>query len=96
MIATNQSWQYKNITAITTGTLVRTGKGVLHAITLNKPVATSVITVYDNTAASGTVIGTITVPASPLPVTLMYDVNYSTGLEIVVATAASDITIAFS
>lgn len=96
MIATDQSWQYKNIAAQTTGTSIRSGQGILHSITLNKPTATSVITVYDNTAASGTKIATITVPASPQPVTLTYDVNYYTGLEVVMATADSDITLSYS
>ena len=81
--------------AAPTTTVVKTGQGVLHSITLNKPTATAVITIYDNTAASGTVIGIITVPANPQPVTLMYDVTFATGLTITTATAASDITVSF-
>lgn len=88
-------WNYSNQTATTTGATIKTGRGVLHAITFNKPVATGVITLYDNTAASGTTIATITIPASPQPVTLTYDIAFSTGLEIVIATAAQDLTIAY-
>ena len=85
-----------NITAAApTTTAVKTGAGILHAITLNKPTATAVITVYDNTAASGTVLATITVPASPQPVTLLYDITFTTGLTITTATAASDITVSY-
>ncbi len=84
---------HKNITAITAGTSVNTGEGVLYSITLNTPVATGVITLYDGTSTSGTKIGTITVPASPQPSTLFYDIQYTDGLFVVVATAASDITI---
>lgn len=85
-----------NITAAApTTTVVRTGSGILHSITLNKPAATGVITVYDNTAASGTVLATITTPANPQPVTLIYDLYFQTGLTIVTATAAQDITISF-
>ncbi len=86
-----------NITlAAPTTTLLATGNGVLHTITFNKPVATSVVTVYNNIAASGTVLATITVPASPQPVTLTYDMAFGIGLTITTATAASDITVTWS
>lgn len=89
-------WNYLNIVlAAPTTTAVKTTPGVLHAITFNKPVATAIVTMYDNTAASGTVIGTITVPASPQPVTLTYDVAFNTALTITTATAASDITVSY-
>lgn len=87
-------FNYTNITTDTT-TVIKTGQGVLHAINFNKPVATEVITVFDNTAASGTAIATITIPASPQPVTLFYDVSFNTGLTILTATAASDITVSW-
>ena len=86
---------YSNLTATTTGTLIESGKGVLYSITFNKPVATGVITLYDGTSTSGTVIGTITVPANPQPVTLFYDIGYTVGLYVVVATAAQDLTISY-
>jgi hypothetical protein len=83
---------YTNLTATTTGTQIKTGLGVLHLIALNKPVATGVITLYDGTSTGGTVIGTITIPASPQPSTVFYDVTFTTGLFVVVATANQDIT----
>lgn len=86
---------YSNITTDTT-TVVKAGSGVLHTITFNQPVATEVVTIFDNTAASGTTIGTITIPASPMPVTLTYDVRFITGLTILTATAASNITVSFA
>lgn len=89
-------WNYNNITSATpTTTVVKSGAGILHTITLNKPVATAVLTIYDNTAASAPVIGTITIPASPMPVTLTYDAAFSTGLTIKTETAASDITVTY-
>lgn len=89
-------YNYVNITAAApTATVVKTGQGILHTITFNKPVATLVATIYDNTSATGTIIGTITIPASPLPVTLTYDVTFNTGLTINTATAASDITVSY-
>jgi hypothetical protein len=75
-------------------TSVKSGFGVLHSITFNNPTATETVTIYDNTAASGTKIGTIAVPSSPGPVTLTYDVVFDNGLTIFTATASSDITVA--
>lgn len=86
---------YKNIAATTTGTIINTGEGVLYSITFNTPTATSVITIYDGISTSGTKIGTITVPTSPMATTLFYNVQYLVGLYIVMATANSDITLNF-
>ena len=88
-------YQYINITTQTT-TLIRTGNGVLHTVCFNKPTATGTVAIYDGiTAASGTLIGTITVQTSPQPGCLAYDVQYGTGLTIVTATASSDITVSY-
>ena len=85
---------FVNITSQTT-TLVASGPGELCRIVLNNPVATSVITIYDSLTATGTKIGTITVPASPQPSELDYFCAFTTGLCIVTATASSDITVTF-
>jgi hypothetical protein len=91
-----QTFQYANITlAAPTTTVVKSGPGVLHCITLNKPAATGTVTIYDNTVGSGNTIGTITTPTSPQPVKLCYDVAFWTGLTIVTATAAQDVTVSF-
>lgn len=83
---------HKNITTATT-TVVKSGTGVLHSITVNTTTAFA-ITVYDNTAASGTKIATIA--ASPaIGSTFLYDVSFNTGLTIVTA-GASDITVSYS
>lgn len=81
--------------AAPTTTLVKTGAGILHTIVLNNPVATGVIVIYDGISAGGAPIGSITVPASPFPVTLTYDAAFTTGLTIVTQTAASDITVTY-
>lgn len=76
---------YTRIVTGTTTTL-KTGAGVLHTITFNKPVLSEVWTVYDNTAGSGTVIAIITLPATLVgegPTTAIYDIAFSTGLTIV-------------
>jgi len=85
---------YNNITGQAT-TVVKAGSGLLHTITFNTPVATETVTIFDSLTGSGTKIGTITVPASPMPVTLTYDCRFSLGLTIVTATASSDITVTF-
>lgn len=87
------AYRYLNITGQAT-TTVKSGGGILHTICINTPAATETITIYDNTAASGTKIGTITVFASTNPC-LTYDVNFTTGLTIVTATASSDLTVGY-
>lgn len=86
-------YKYKNITDQST-TTVKSGSGILHTICVNTPAATEIITIYDNTAGSGTKIGTATIYASTNPC-LTYDVNFATGLTIVTATASSDITVSY-
>jgi len=89
-------YSYQAITlAAPTTTTLRTTPGVLHTITFNKPVATGVVTIYDATSATGTPIAIITTPASPLPVTLTYDIRCETGITIVTSVAAQDITVSF-
>ena len=87
------AYRYINITSQTT-TTVKSGSGILHTVCVNTPAATETITIYDNTAASGTKIGTITVYASTNPC-LTYDVNFATGLTLVTATASSDLTVSY-
>jgi len=98
LIKVEQRFSYLNIVlAAPTTTVVKSGVGFLHAITINKVAATGVITIYDNTAGSGTLIGTITMPATLLAsqITLLFDVVFSVGLTIVTATAAQDITVSY-
>lgn len=83
------------ILAAPTTTIVKSGAGILHTVTLNKPVATGVVILYDGLDASGPPIASITVPATPLPITLGYDAAFTTGLTVVTTTAASDITVTF-
>jgi hypothetical protein len=84
-----------NITTATT-TTVKSGQGILRAIIFNKPVVLGVTTICDNTAASGTKIGTITNPAALLQqqMVIPYNVRFQTGLTIVTSTA-DDITVVY-
>lgn len=85
---------FRNITTATT-TTVKSGAGVLHSLCVNKFVASATVTIYDNTAASGTLIATITNPATLLDEGGLgcdvFDAAFSTGLTIVTV-GAQDIT----
>ena len=85
---------YRNITTNTT-TVVKSGAGILHAVIINAPAATGTITIYDNTAASGNIIATITMVAGQA-ISIPYNIFFSTGLTIVTAVSAGNITIAFT
>jgi hypothetical protein len=84
--------RFARITTAATATL-KSGAGTLHRITLNDPRGT-LITIYDNTAGSGTVIGVINAPATANPLTLHYGVDFQTGLTIV-STGTWDATVIY-
>ena len=77
-----------NIASATT-TVVKSGNGILRRITVNTTAA-GTITIYDNTAASGTKIGIL--KSSIVEGTYEYGCRFGTGLTIVTG-AASDITV---
>lgn len=86
--------QYTNITTATT-TTVKSGSGNLMSIIVNKATTTGTVTIYDNTAGSGTKIGTITYGAALLsdpPIAAEYECRFNTGLTIV-TTGTNDITV---
>lgn len=87
-------YNYAHITGQAT-TLVKSGNTFLHSITFNKPTATGVVTIDDALTATTPTVGIITTPASPIPVTLIYDVYLTTGLTIVTGTADQDITVSY-
>lgn len=87
---------FTNITTATT-TVVKSGVGLLGKLIINKAVLSGVVTIYDNTAGSGTRIATITYGAALLsdpPLTAHYEVQFATGLTIVTS-AATDITVCY-
>ena len=79
----------------TTGTLVKTGGGALHRDIINSPTAAGTITLYDGTSTSGSVIGVITVPSSPVPVSIEYGLYFNTGLFAVVASQTEDVAFVY-
>lgn len=82
---------YTYITSATT-TQVKSGKGILHKIVLNKPVASSTIKLIDNTTGTTANIAIITNTSDVKPYELIYDCRFSTGLRIVTS-GADDITV---
>ena len=97
VIKVEQRFNLTNISTLTT-TFVKPSPGFLNCLTINTPVAGSVITLYNNTVGSGAVIATITLPATLLnqgPYTAFYDCVCNVGLTIVTITAASNITVSW-
>lgn len=88
-------YSFLNIAGAAT-TTVKSGAGTLVRVVVNKPIALGVITVYDNTAASGTKIATITNPAAILQqqIEIQYEAKFATGLTIVTS-LADDLTIVY-
>lgn len=86
---------YLNVTANTAGTTIKSGQGTLVAVMINtKGASGNVLTMYDNTAASGTKIATIDTTASLT--FLPYNAAFGTGLTIVLATGtAADLTFTY-
>lgn len=84
-----------NIVGATT-TTVKSGSGILRRIVFNKFVALGVATIYDNTAGSGTVLATVTLPAALLASngSIEYNLNFATGLTIVTS-VAFDMTVVY-
>lgn len=87
---------FANITSATT-TTVKSGTGTFHKLIINTPIASATITIYNNTAGSGTKIGTITLPSvitAEAPIFLVYDLWFSTGLTFVTS-GATDLTVIY-
>lgn len=93
----NTGRSYKNLSGAGT-TVVQTGRGVLEQIIVGSAAANGTVTVYDNTAGSGTVITTLTFGASPSPTFGSIDcgeLQFQTGLTVVIATGGN-VTVVWS
>lgn len=88
-------YKYGNMTTATTTTF-KSGAGILHSITINSlGTVASTVTVYDNTAGSGTQIAILNSLSSGQG-TYVYDVAFTTGLTITTTgTAAPNITVSY-
>lgn len=86
--------QYRMISTAAT-TVVSVNAGTLRRIALNNPGPGGTVTLYDNTAASGTQVGIISVPGSANnPFMMEYDIEFQNGLT-VVTSSAMNITVVF-
>lgn len=97
-MTTADSTSFANITAATT-TVVKSGAGLLYAICLNNAINAATITIYDNTAGSGTTIGAYTQAVgggayNPVGCQRYDGMNFNTGLT-VVTSAASNVTVLY-
>lgn len=89
-------YNYVNIIAAApTSTLVKTGSGILHAITVTTPASTGTIEADDALTHTNPLIPTITSPETLLPYTIILDIPFNTGLTIYTAVAAQNITITY-
>jgi hypothetical protein len=87
------AYEYKHVTA---DTQVKGTPGRLHMVTINTVTTGGVLTIYDNTAESGTVIAAITLVAADKPATLTYDVLAKTGIYVGFDGAlAADVTLSY-
>ena len=85
------------VSGASTTTTFKSSAGFLSKIIINTPVALGTLTVYDNTAASGTKIGTLAlIAAVGNPMVLPYEINFSTGLTIVSTVAGLDFTVVYA
>jgi hypothetical protein len=87
-------YSFTNISTATT-TVVKNGAGTLHAVIVNsKGTVASTLTVYDNTAGSGTIIAII--DSLNLSGTFEYDIDFATGCTIVsTGTVAPNFTVSY-
>lgn len=90
-------WKYKHVAA---DTLVASGHGCLHSIVINGLTTVGDATIYDNTAELGTIIGVLhlntATSVSVQPITLLYDIEFNTGLYIGFdATLVADLTVSY-
>lgn len=81
---------YSNVASAAT-TTCKSGSGVLERIIINTGASTTTVTVYDNTAGSGTKIATAATTAQGV---LVYGCHFSTGLT-VVTSGTADITVVY-
>jgi hypothetical protein len=86
-------YAYKNITTAAT-TTVKASPGTLGGISVNTSQSGASAVVYDNTAASGTKIGTFALTAAGMLADVPAGVAFTTGLTIVTSgSTAADITV---
>lgn len=91
------AWDYKRLTG---DGLVKTGVGSVHTVVFSATgsVTAGVITLYDSTTETGTIIWSGTIQTGPNPVSITLDAAFSTGLYVgydgTIANVATTVTYA--
>lgn len=86
-------FSFSNLLANAT-TTIKSGAGVLHSVVINTKGIGNTLTIYDNTAGSGTKVGTVDTTLSTT--SFLYDVAFTTGLTVVIAGGtAADLTFTY-
>jgi hypothetical protein len=85
-----------NFLAVTTAATitVKSGAGVLHSVCICAP-ANGSLTIYNNTAASGTIIAVVNATNGTAPSALIFDIKFSIGLTVVSSSATPEWTICY-
>ena len=90
------AWSYKSQSGTTAGVQISANPGMLHSFVVNSATTGAVVTLYDGTSTAGPVISTFTLGTVTNPqVATVYDIVLTTGLFVVIATAAASITFTF-
>lgn len=85
------------VSGASTTTTIKSGAGFLSKIVINTPAAAGTLTIYDNTAASGTKLATVLLTvAVGNPLVIPYEIQFSTGLTIVSTIAGLDFTVVYA
>lgn len=89
-----ESFKPTRISGTVASTVIRTGAGKLAYVNIGTPITAGTIIIYDNTAASGTILASITSGAtgSDSP-TKTYMLNYQTGLTVATVGLLMDVTV---
>ena len=86
---------FLNITAATSSTVVKSGAGILHTLTINKRGTGSVCDMYADLVGEGSKIGSIDTTLSTTA--FLYDIAFTSGLTIVTTGASgADLTISYT
>lgn len=97
VVNNNTELQYKSVNVVginsASTTVVKSGSGFLHSITILTPIASDSITLYDSTTASGTKLGTKAFPATLTDdgETFILDTLFQNGLTINVSSTVGTV-----
>lgn len=85
-----------NLTVINSAKVIKSGTGVLVGVVINSPgTGGATATLYDGTSTSGTVIAVISLTTANIPVSLPYNINFTTGLTLVLNSTTADVTVVY-